>query len=125
MALTREMRWLASSSLRKCWYRNTLCRTNAKAHASVISFGFDEIETANKRSTEWGWGAACLPGFPGDLAGVVRVHDGRRVHRASFAASPGSAAAAGENDDEYDEEKPRQSRRAGPRRPWRTRHCNR
>lgn len=40
----------------------------------------------------------CVPGFPGDLAGVVRVHHGRRVHRAAPAAATPGRAVAGEEE---------------------------
>ena len=83
-------------------------------------------QTSRKQTIDrWGWAAACLPGFPGDLARVVRVHDGRWVHRAALAASPGSAAAVGEEREEGDEEEPRREGRRAVPCPWRTRrHCN-
>ena len=53
---------------------------------------------------------------------MMRIDDGRRVHRAALAGSPGSAAAADEVGEE--EEELHDGRTAGPR-PWRTLHCNR
>lgn len=75
------------------------------------------------RTTErWNGDGGCLPGFPGDLAGVMRVDDSRRVHRAALAASTGSAAAVDEVGEE--EEELHDGKRAGPR-PRITLHCNR
>ena len=75
-----------------------------------------------------------LPGMPGDLAGVVRVHHGGRVHRASpyaSAAAPGSAAVAAEEEEEEEEEDGEEERRGDgwgrprPRRRHRLRECHR
>lgn len=73
-----------------------------------------------KHALKWRW--SCPPGFPGDLAGVMRVHDGRRVHRGAPAASPVGAAAADEDDEEQEETQA--DRRASPR-TQRALHCSR
>jgi hypothetical protein len=52
----------------------------------------------------------------------VRVHDGRRVHRAALAASPRSAA---DEDEEEEPEGPSERRRTAPRARRTRRHCYR
>jgi hypothetical protein len=80
---------------------------DATNQSSDISVDIDGIKTANQ-ALAWGWSSP--PGFPGDLAGVVRVHDGCRVHR---------VAPADEDDEEVEETQ--EGRRVIPR-PWRTLH---
>jgi hypothetical protein len=81
---------------------------DATNQSSDISVDIDGIKTANQ-ALAWGWSSP--PGFPGDLAGVVRVHDGCRVHRVAPAASPVGAAAADEDDEE---EETQAGRRVSP-----------